>query len=758
QTIIDGNQEETVIEIRSGESAKITGFTIRNGKDDDGEVYEDYGGGIFILDSSLILKSCVIKNNMAKVGGGIYLKNSNIDIYDCTIKENIARNYGGGILAMSSSVEFYENYRSNIFLNYSNSGADFLLIDSPNDLIIYADTLTVNNPDIFFMGSFDALSFPTDQISIDHLHSKITPIDEDIYVSPQGDDNNDGLTVETPFKTIRQALIHTNPNSDNPHKINLLPGTYSESINGEILPLPLRDYTTIKGSSESEVFLDADYFTEHFFDSYSVNSGIKKITLKNGFQNSLQASIYKWNSLQQQNNKFKLKNVTIKNSDGLDDTNKAIYIGDLDFVMNGVNFENNNTRSGSITNFSNNHLSHKLLNCIFTNNLGTLGIGNNDNATLRDSIQIINSLFFNNYNDNIEWGSGGSALKLNSKSIVDIVNCTFANNTYDQIDNGGCLLIRGSIIDVNIYNSIFYNNSPYNIYVVNQNSWPIGINIDNSLVDNGEESISVQNSNFNYGLNNIDDDPLFMGTNALYPFALSTDSPCIDAGTLYLPVWIEMPEYDLAGNPRVSGESIDMGCYEYTPFASPSNLVIDAETGVLFWSPPNYEYPQSYNLYLNGELIENINQEIYLYDFSSYLDSNQEYIVGVSAVYQNGESIITEIEFVYNPVFGSSNEVPIVENKIINYPNPFGSSSSGRSVGTTIKFTLADEGNVELAIYNIKGRKVKNLMKAYSGRGIFEMQWNGKDNNNDSVSSGTYLIKAELAGEIIATSKIMMVK
>ncbi|MFO7895526.1 MAG: FlgD immunoglobulin-like domain containing protein, partial [Candidatus Cloacimonadales bacterium] len=159
-----------------------------------------------------------------------------------------------------------------------------------------------------------------------------------------------------------------------------------------------------------------------------------------------------------------------------------------------------------------------------------------------------------------------------------------------------------------------------------------------------------------------------------------------------------------------------------------------------------------------GEFIENINAEIYLYDFSNHLEANQEYTAGVSAVYPNGESIIVEIEFVYDPVFGGNNEVPIVENKIINYPNPFGFNSSNRSSGTIIKFILADEGNVELAIYNIKGQKVKNLMKAFSDKGIFEMQWNGKDNDDRTVSSGTYLIKAELDGEIITTNKMTVIK
>jgi hypothetical protein len=52
-----------------------------------------------------------------------------------------------------------------------------------------------------------------------------------------------------------------------------------------------------------------------------------------------------------------------------------------------------------------------------------------------------------------------------------------------------------------------------------------------------------------------------MGTGD-YPFALSVNSPCIDAGTPDT-TGLNLPELDLAGNPRVFNDIIDMGAYEY---------------------------------------------------------------------------------------------------------------------------------------------------------------------------------------------------
>jgi hypothetical protein len=68
-----------------------------------------------------------------------------------------------------------------------------------------------------------------------------------------------------------------------------------------------------------------------------------------------------------------------------------------------------------------------------------------------------------------------------------------------------------------------------------------------------------------YDSTNIDTNPLWDSTGC-YPYALTALSPCIDAGTLVLPDGIILPDHDIAGNPRIWSESIDMGAYEFGPW------------------------------------------------------------------------------------------------------------------------------------------------------------------------------------------------
>jgi flagellar hook assembly protein FlgD len=84
------------------------------------------------------------------------------------------------------------------------------------------------------------------------------------------------------------------------------------------------------------------------------------------------------------------------------------------------------------------------------------------------------------------------------------------------------------------------------------------------------------------------------------------------------------------------------------------------------------------------------------------------------------------------------------------YPNPFNPS-------TTITFSIPETGRVRVSVYNIKGRKVKDLINTEMARGNHKLIWDGKDTNSRNVGSGIYLFKLESGGNT-SIRKAMLVK
>ncbi len=92
-----------------------------------------------------------------------------------------------------------------------------------------------------------------------------------------------------------------------------------------------------------------------------------------------------------------------------------------------------------------------------------------------------------------------------------------------------------------------------------------------------------------------------------------------------------------------------------------------------------------------------------------------------------------------------------------NYPNPFNPSGAGRSPTTTISYSIPSYGNVELIVYNIRGQKVKTLISGTQPPGVYSITWNGKDENDRSVSSGVYFYKLNSSGKT-AVKKMLLLK
>ena len=68
----------------------------------------------------------------------------------------------------------------------------------------------------------------------------------------------------------------------------------------------------------------------------------------------------------------------------------------------------------------------------------------------------------------------------------------------------------------------------------------------------------------------------------------------------------------------------------------------------------------------------------------------------------------------------------------LNYPNPF-------DLQTTIPYSLAEGGDVELVIYNSIGQVVRRLVDTYQFAGLQQTSWDARDDEGQSVASGVYI-------------------
>jgi len=84
------------------------------------------------------------------------------------------------------------------------------------------------------------------------------------------------------------------------------------------------------------------------------------------------------------------------------------------------------------------------------------------------------------------------------------------------------------------------------------------------------------------------------------------------------------------------------------------------------------------------------------------------------------------------------------------YPNPFSSS-------TTIGYSLDRDAFVNLAIFDMTGRKVITLVNQKQPAGLRLETWNGKSEDGNSVPSGLYFYRIA-AGDAIATGKMILQK
>ena len=85
-----------------------------------------------------------------------------------------------------------------------------------------------------------------------------------------------------------------------------------------------------------------------------------------------------------------------------------------------------------------------------------------------------------------------------------------------------------------------------------------------------------------------------------------------------------------------------------------------------------------------------------------------------------------------------------------NYPNPFNPE-------TTLEYVLPETAPVHLAIYNIAGQRLRELVREVQEVGVYRVKWDGRDALGRAVGNGLYLGRLQ-AGALQQTQKLILLK
>jgi hypothetical protein len=99
--------------------------------------------------------------------------------------------------------------------------------------------------------------------------------------------------------------------------------------------------------------------------------------------------------------------------------------------------------------------------------------------------------------------------------------------------------------------------------------------------------------------------------------------------------------------------------------------------------------------------------------------------------------------------FGLSRERDLSQPKAYGisdaYPNPF-------NPVTSFEYTMPEDGMVRVAIYDINGRMVSELVNGYQSAGSYPVVWDAQE-----LSSGVYMVNMT-AGNYSTIQKVMLIK
>lgn len=722
-TVIDGNMN-SCLRIINGETITITGFTMVNNEEGNYSGDLNYaGGGIYLkLYSQAIVNHCIIRNCIALGGGGISVtQHSTLTLSAVQIYDNQAISEGGGLQFNSSdNLTLDQSNPCSIYNNSAPSGMDInirFVTETTNQysISLLLGSIALTEPDGFYI----AVLYANLDISIQNGYLNL--IDHDLYISPDGADTNDGLSPTSPKRNVANAMQIIASNPDNPRTIHLAPGVYSHTQNGQVFPIGMKSHTRVVASSTEDCLLDGEMLRTFWYPTCVTDIEISGMKMVNGRSiYTFPLGVYYGSDIYLHDLKFEnnwganFSAITIGYCDDVIIENiiagYTTYDNDLmtlgAFDCDNLLVNNFTSANNTVTDMESNDMGFRFQTCdlVLRNSI----IANNSAQDAWPFVYIniypgfedfnldmSNVLIVNNTVSNGSWVSNPIYMQ-NRFQTMQINNCTFANNAADGT-------LTSVIGGAEIRNLISYNpETPYELYLTNyisNNGMSYNASVSNSIFRTGTVGSSLPDL-VTLSDNIMDSNPLFLGTvdtdlSVDQPeyYQLSSGSPCINSGTPDT-TGLNLPPMDLAGNYRIAGGRIDMGCYEYG--SEPYVGITDPEL-----PPPTSEIMVS--LYPNPLL-------------------STDRAAGVFIEFSLPEQAI---------------RMPVVE--IYNL--------RGQKVKT---IRLSESYSILL---NKAGLSAGTKQKGE----FYSTIWNGKDDNGRPLASGVYLVKV-IADNRISTTKITIIR
>lgn len=208
-----------------------------------------------------------------------------------------------------------------------------------------------------------------------------------------------------------------------------------------------------------------------------------------------------------------------------------------------------------------------------------------------------------------------------------------------------------------------------------------------------------------------------------------------------------------AFDPSVAGVIFRMGAYEEI---IPPGSFHEVQTGVYEYcdDPPGIIYMKF------ADFCECWQFEVYASEMSMAGTINPVLVrlaIGPDTGFQNIFMTIVDNEWFYSAQgkaqvksVHAEGALPASFSLSQNYPNPFNAT-------TQIAYSIPQETEVLLALYNVRGQQVTTLVQGLQPAGSYRVTWDGRDASKNQVASGIYFCHLRV-GDLSATRKMILLR